>query len=152
MEIGHQAANRLESVTRCDEDVGVTFERVHDALCIRCAFNQAERRCANRDQPPASCADIIQPFGSFGVNTAPLAMHAMCISVVGLNGQECARTHMQCQRRRFDTCRLDCMHQFRCEVQRGRGRGNGAILLREHRLIILRIACVGRALARNIGW
>ena len=152
MEIGHQAANRLESVTRCYEDVGVAFERVHDALCVRRTLNQPERRCANRDQPPASCADIIQTIGGFGVNAAPFAMHPMCVSVVGLNGQECARTHMQRQRRRFDTCHLDRVHQFRREVQRGRGRGNGAILLREHRLIILRIACVGRALACDIGW
>ena len=79
-------------------------------------------------------------------------MHAMFSCIVCLNGQECARTHMQCQRRRLDTRRLDRMHQFRREVQRGRGRGNGAILLREHRLIILRIACVGRALACDIGW
>jgi len=85
------------------------------------------------------------------INAAPFAVHAMFGGVIGLHRQECARTDMQRQGRRFDACCVHRVHQFGREVQGGCRCRHRAILLREHRLIILRIARVGWPLARDIG-
>ncbi len=79
-------------------------------------------------------------------------MHRVIVGILGLDRQEGARADMQGQRFMADPGFVERGHQRGREMERGGGCGDRAILVGEHRLIIIGITRIGRALAGNIGW
>ena len=75
----------------------------------------------------------------------------MVVGVVCLDGQEGAGADVQRQRLVADAGGAQRGDQIGREVQRRRGRGDGARFSREHRLVIVGIARIGRALGGDIG-
>ncbi len=74
----------------------------------------------------------------------------MGVSILGLDRQEGAGADVQGQRLVADPRLGKRRHQFGREMERRRGRGDGALLPREHRLIIGAVAVVGGAAAGDI--
>src|SRR3546814_7668039 len=76
----------------------------------------------------------------------------MIVGVVRLHRQEGAGADMEGQRFASDPGYGDRLQQRGREMQRRGGGGDGAVLFREHRLIVAAVGLVCRTLARNIGW
>ena len=124
---------------------------MHDTILVGGALDKAQRGGADRDQATAIFAYAVEPVCCRGINAAPLAVHAVACRIIDLYRQERARTHVQGKRRGFYARIVHCLHQFGGEMQGRSGGGDGAVLLREHRLIIFGVARIGRPLAGNIG-
>src|SRR3954451_16075045 len=103
MEIRDQAVGRLEAVARSDEDGSVALERMDRAVLIRRGFEQAQARRSDRDQPAAGFSHSVKPLGCRGIDPPPFGMHLMARSIVGLYGQERARTNVKRQRLTSDS-------------------------------------------------
>ena len=78
-------------------------------------------------------------------------MHDMVVRVLGLDRQEGAGADMEGQGLVADAGRGERGHQRGREMQRRGRRRDRAFLAREHRLIVVAVARVGRALAGDIG-
>lgn len=94
MEVGHQPIGNLEPKSRCDEDIGRPFPRLHLALAT-CAFNQAQRGCAHWDDPAACGTGVIYLGCGLQCDLPPFCMHLVIRDVVDLNWQERSSPDMQ---------------------------------------------------------
>src|SRR3546814_21189181 len=75
----------------------------------------------------------------------------MIVGVVRLHRQEGAGADMEGQRFASDPGDGDRLQQRGREMQRRGGGGDGAVLFREHRLIVAAVGLGGRTLSRNLG-
>ena len=120
-------------------------------MLIRCAFQQAQRGCARRDDPTACRACSIERGGSFGIDLAPFGVHHVVGGVVCLDRQEGASPHVQRQRVARDPCLIERGEQVWREMQRCGGGRHRAILVGKDRLVIDPVGIIQRALLRDIG-
>ena len=103
----------------------------------RPGFERAHRGRAHGDHAPAARPAARKRLERGGGDVVPLAVHAVLGQVLGLDGLEGARAHVQ-----RDVCALHATRgqrgeHARVEMQRRRGRGHGAGLAREHGLVAL---------------
>ena len=151
MEVGDQPVDRLETITRGDEDRGVAFERRDRAVVTCGAFDQAKRGRSDRDQAATRGAHFIQSLGGGEVDSSPLGVHAVVGGVIDLDRQKGACADMERERFALHSARVERGDQRVGEVQRGGRRGHRARFPREHRLVVVAVGGVGAALRRNIG-
>ena len=152
MKIGHQRIRHPEGVTGIDEDVGLALPGPHPPFGIGRTFDQAQRRGAHGNDPPARRPCAVDHVGSALRDLAPFGMHAMGGHVFHLHRQKGARAHMQRDFHQLHAPVHERAQQRRIEVERGgRGRHSPGMAC-ENRLIIRGIGGIGGAFGRDIGW
>jgi hypothetical protein len=151
MEVGHQDVDDTEAVARRNEDIGRARPSLQGPILTRRAFEQPERRRADGYDPPAPRAHLVQGVRGFRADVADLGMHLVVVRIVRLHRQKRPRSYMQRHEVTFDAGGVQRSHQFRSEMQPRCRRGNSTFFPGVDGLIILAVALIFRALARNIG-
>ena len=150
VEIGHQGVDGAEPVARRDEDRSLAGKGRQPLLALRRAFQDAQRGGADGDDLVAARPHGAQRGDRLCAHLAPLGMHAVLVGVVRLDGKERARPHMQRHPVPLDAARIQRRQQLVGEVQACGRRGDGPVLFREDRLVVLPILLVLAALGRDI--
>ena len=109
-------------------------------LRIGGALNQTQRGGADRDNPAALFARIIQRLGGRRIEAAPFGVHDVIVGVLDLYGQEGAGADVQRHPMQARPRRLYALNQLGCEMQPGRRRCDGAGFVGENGLVVLRSA------------
>ena len=121
------------------------------ATFVRCAFEQAQAGGTDGDYSATSGAQSVKAVGGGGVYPAPFGVHLVVGSVVNLHRQESACPDVEGECLAGYSGPFERVQQFRGEVECSGGRGNGAVLAGEHRLVVLGILLVGGAFAGDVG-
>ena len=151
MKIRQENVDRLEPVSRRDEDIRLGRERLHRSVGGAGAFQGAQGSRADSNDTAASGPCGIEARGGVFKHRTVLRMHHMLIRIRCADGQECPCANMQGKVHPADAACGQAIQQAVREMKPGRWCGEGTFLPRIDGLVVGKIAPIRRPQLGDIG-